>query len=89
MTGLGPRVAELETALALWAGRGQAAPGAASPRVRRSANTAITAVDAMLAELHQLRNRLVSEVRRDDDAFFAYLNAKYGPVSDNPSEGVA
>lgn len=41
-------------------GRGQA-------EVRQATNTAIDAIDTLLRELHQMRARLVSEVRQADD----------------------
>ena len=39
----------------------------AQAEVRRAANTAMGSIDAMLAELHQLRSRLVGEIRVSDD----------------------
>jgi hypothetical protein len=35
---------------------------------RRCASDAVNAIDAMLADLHQIRARLVSEIRASDDA---------------------
>jgi len=35
--------------------------------VRQTANTAMTSIDEMLRELHQMRARLVSEIRDADD----------------------
>lgn len=55
----------LGVALAQWMARDDTG---AEPEVRRAANTAMDAIDAMLAELHQLRARLVSEIRDSDDA---------------------
>lgn len=40
----------------------------AEPEARRAANRAMDALDAMLAELHQLRVRLGGEIRESDDA---------------------
>jgi hypothetical protein len=54
----------LGVALAQWAARSADKPDAAA---RRAANTAMGSVDAMLAELHELRARLVSEIRESDD----------------------
>jgi hypothetical protein len=51
--------------LAQWADRDAAASKAAA---RRAANTAMDAIDAMLAELHRIRQQLVSEIRAHDDA---------------------
>jgi hypothetical protein len=48
--------------LAIWEARAE--PDAFA---RRCASDAIAAIDAMLAELHQLRAQLVSEVRESDD----------------------
>jgi hypothetical protein len=55
----------LSVSLAQWAARDDSK---AHPEERRAANTAMTAIDAMLRELHELRARLVSEMRADDDA---------------------
>jgi hypothetical protein len=54
----------LGVALAQWAARDDTRP---QPAIRQAANTAMDAVDAMLAELHQLRARLVGEIRVSDD----------------------
>ena len=54
----------LGVALAQWAARDDTRP---QPEVRQAANTAMDATDAMLAELHQLRARLVGETRVSDD----------------------
>ena len=35
--------------------------------MRQATNTAIDAIDTLLRELHQMRARLVSEVRQADD----------------------
>ena len=59
-------------ALAQWAARDDTRP---EPEVRQAANTAMDAVDAMLAELHQLRARLVSEIRASDEAAAARADA--------------
>jgi hypothetical protein len=47
----------------------------AEPEVRRAANTAMDAMDRMLRDLHQLRARLVSEIRASDDAAGARADA--------------
>jgi hypothetical protein len=60
---LGDHLAALGTALALWSARDDTRP---QPEVRQAASAAIDAADAMLAELHQLRSRLASEVRESD-----------------------
>ena len=62
----------LGVALAQWAARDDTR---AEPEVRRAANTAMDAIDAMLAELHQLRSRLVTEIRAADDATAARVDA--------------
>ena len=51
-------------ALAQWMARDDTK---AQPAIRQAANVAMGAIDAMLAELHQLRARLVTEVRESDD----------------------
>jgi hypothetical protein len=55
----------LGVALAQWAARDDSK---ADPEARRAANVAMDAIDAMLAELHKLRQRLVGEIRASDDA---------------------
>ena len=62
----------LGVALAQWQTRDDTRPQA---EVRRAANTAMDAIDAMLAELHQMRSRLVGEIRASDDASAARVDA--------------
>jgi hypothetical protein len=69
---LGNLAAVLGAALETWDGRDDAT---AQPGVRQAANTAVGAIDGMLAELHQARSRLVSEIRRSDDATMARVDA--------------
>jgi hypothetical protein len=45
------------------------------PEARRAANTAMDAIDHMLAELHVMRARLVSEIRESDQASAARADA--------------
>ena len=52
-------------ALAMWAARDETR---ADPHARRAANTAMRAIDAMLAGLYELRSRLLGEIRESDDA---------------------
>jgi hypothetical protein len=59
-------------ALATWATRDDST---AQPDVRQSANTAMAAIDAMLAELHSARSALVGEIRASDDATDARVDA--------------
>jgi hypothetical protein len=62
----------LGVALAQWMARDDTR---AEPEVRRAANTAMDETDAMIAELHQLRARLVTEIRTSDDATAARADA--------------
>jgi hypothetical protein len=62
----------LGVALAQWAARDDTK---AEPEVRRAANTAMDAIDAMLRELHALRSRLVGEIRESDDIGTARVDA--------------
>jgi hypothetical protein len=62
----------LAVALAHWGARDDARP---QPEVRQAANTAMDAIDTMLAELHQMRARLVGEIRQADDATAARVDA--------------
>ncbi len=70
----------LGVALAQWVARDDTR---AEPEVRRAANTAMDSVDAMLAELHELRSRLVGEIRASDDANAARVDAMLA----RPTEG--
>ena len=54
----------LGVALAQWLAREDTK---AEPDARRAANTAMDEIDAMLRELHELRSRLVGEIRASDD----------------------
>jgi hypothetical protein len=65
-------VGVLSVALAQWETRDDSK---AQPEVRRAANTAMDAIDAMLRELHQMRSRLVAEIRDSDDAAAARADA--------------
>lgn len=65
-------LAVLGTALATWATRDDSQ---AQPDVRESANTAMAAIDTMLAELHTARSVLVSQIRASDDATDARVDA--------------
>ena len=58
-------VGVLGVALAQWAARDEST---ADPHARRAANTAMHAIDAALAELYELRARLLTEIRISDDA---------------------
>ena len=61
----------LAVALAEWAARSDDKPDA---DVRRAANRAMDALDAALAELYELRARLVGEIRAADDATAARVD---------------
>jgi hypothetical protein len=63
---------DLGFALARWEGRDDTK---AQPQVRRAANTAMDAIDAMVAGLYQMRSRLVTEIRASDDANGARVDA--------------
>jgi hypothetical protein len=69
----------LAQALALWATRDDAK---AQPEVRRAANTAVGAIDAMLAELHRIRSGLVAEARAADAAALARADAMLAKCRD-------
>ncbi len=71
-TTLAELAAVLGSALAHWADR---ADDAADAAARQAANTAMDTIDAMLAELHRRRARLVSEIRASDDATAARVDA--------------
>ena len=69
----------LGVALAQWMARDDTRP---QPEVRRAASTAVDAVDLMLRELHQLRARLMAEIRASDDATAARVDA---PLARSPA----
>lgn len=71
MSGLAGLAEQAGVSLAQWADRDAAASKAAA---RRAANTAMDAIDAMLAELHKIRQQLVSEIRAHDDAAAARVD---------------
>jgi hypothetical protein len=53
----------LAIALGQWEARDDTT---AQPHVRQAANTAMDSIDEMLSELHQMRSRLVTEIRIAD-----------------------
>ncbi len=61
----------LAVALGQWMSRDDAK---AQPEVRRAANTAMDAIDGMLAELHKMRARLMDEMAASDDATAARVD---------------
>ena len=64
-------VEDLAVWLAIWETRDDARP---QPEVRRHANDAMDAIDAMLRELHGLRSQLVTEIRAADDTAAARVD---------------
>lgn len=62
----------LSVALGQWEDRDETKP---QPEVRRAANTAMDAIDGMLADLHAMRARLIGEIRASDDAAAARVDA--------------
>ena len=62
----------LAVALAQWETREDTKPQA---EVRRAANTAMDAIDVMLATLHAMRSRLVGEIRASNDPSAARADA--------------
>jgi hypothetical protein len=66
------RARALGAALAVWATRDDTKP---QPEVRQAANTAMDAIDAMLADLYAVRQTLVTEMRASDDERAARVDA--------------
>jgi hypothetical protein len=64
--------AAIGEALAVWETRDDAK---AQPAVRQAANTAMDAIDDMVATLYRLRQRLGTEMRAYDDATGARVDA--------------
>jgi hypothetical protein len=62
--GLDGHLGVLAGNLAQWMARDDTRP---QPEARHAASTAVDEIDAMLAELHQLRSRLVAEIRASDE----------------------
>lgn len=62
----------LGVALAQWETRDDSK---ARPEIRRAANTAMDAIDAILRDLHAMRPRLVGEIRASDDATAGRVDA--------------
>jgi hypothetical protein len=62
----------LGVAVAQWAVRDDSN---AQPEIRQAANVAVATVDDMLATLHRLRARLVTEIRTSDNASAARADA--------------
>jgi hypothetical protein len=73
--------AVLSGALTVWATRDDSK---AQPDVRQAANTAMAAIDTMLAELHAARSVLVGEIRASDDAFGARVDAMLAARGGHP-----
>ena len=73
--GLGLDVRILARELAEWSHRDAST---APPEVREAANTAMRAIDRMLAELHELRSQLLSQMRQYDDATAARARREAG-----------
>jgi hypothetical protein len=71
----------LAGALDLWRTRDDTKP---QPEARKAANLAMDQIDSMLADLHRLRSRLVSEMRDSDDATAARVDAFLEARRDQP-----
>jgi hypothetical protein len=70
LSALRDRVDELGTWLGIWNNRKE--PDA---QARRCASDAVDAIDAMLRDLHLVRQQLLSEIREADDATAARADA--------------
>ena len=75
------RAGRLVFALAIWAARSDDRPDADA---RQAANTAMDEIDGMLAELHELRGRLVGEIRVSDDQTAVRVDALIGQSREEP-----
>jgi len=74
-------IGDLALALAMWAARDDSK---ADPHARRAANTAMDAVDSALALLHELRARLISEIKISDDQTAARVDALLARCKEEP-----
>lgn len=75
----------LGASLAAWEAR-QDGPDV---HARRSASRAMGAIDAMLRELHNVRTQLTREIRADDDAAAARVDALLAQDAGNHDTGLA
>jgi hypothetical protein len=83
VTGLAGQAEALAGHLAAWAARDDTRPDAPA---RRAASAALDTADAMLAELHQIRARLIAEIR---DATAARVDARpWSPLTPTEPEAV-
>ena len=73
LSALRRHVDDLGAWLAIWEGRHE--PDA---HARRCASDAVDAIDAALRELHEVRSRLVGEIRDSDDDAAARADALLG-----------
>ena len=74
-------IGDLAVALAQWAARSVDRPDADA---RRAANRAMDALDAALAELHELRSRLLTEIRESDDQTAARVDDLLARCKEEP-----
>jgi len=58
--------------------------GERSAAAIKGGHDAIEAIDQLTKQLYALRNQLVGELRQNEDALMARLDAQYGPL---PKEG--
>jgi hypothetical protein len=65
-------VDRLDDALTVWDSRDDTRPQAG---VRAAANTAVDAIDALLRDLHTMREALIGDIRRADDTDAARVDA--------------
>jgi hypothetical protein len=70
---------DLAVALAIWQARDDGKPDA---HARRAANDAVDAIDGALADLHTVRQQLISEIRVSDDATAARADALLARTDD-------
>jgi len=53
--------------------------GERSAAAIKGAHRAVEEIDHLIRQLHELRQQLVSELRQNEDALMARLDAEYGP----------
>ena len=70
LSALRNHVEDIATWLAIWS-----AGQESDPHARRCTNDAIDAIDGAIRELHQVRSRLIGEIRDADDATAASADA--------------
>jgi hypothetical protein len=74
---------DLSLYLAVWSARADAC---LETHARRCASDAVNAIDTIIAELHGIRGRLISEIRVGDDAAMEHADALLRLLREDPDQ---